>query len=243
MLHRGLIALFLGIALSSCGHPQMDTIDLQSQDPGNRPEDTPDDPPSPPPPPTPNPIPSPDAFPTGWTAAWSDTRRPERQAWTDHTYKQTQEIAVTALAKEFADAKEFCPSFSKLNLRDRRAFLTVLLSAMAKYESNFNPQSKFEENFNDNNGNPVISRGLLQLSVESSNSYECKVTSRSLHDANTNLSCGLRIISRWMSRDKRIGSTVSGDHLGGARYWSVLRGSSNSRPKIISYMRNQPKCK
>jgi hypothetical protein len=238
------------LSLVACGAQQFQSIQLTSMEEGSQTSDPglPDDPSEPPPPPAPDPTPNPgptptpDLLPQGWTPAWNNTRFPERNEWTEHTYKQTQNISVTGLMSDLKDAKDFCPAWSNLDLNDRRGFLTVLLSAMAKYESNFDPNSKFEEGFNDNSGKPVISRGLLQLSVESSNSYDCKVTASSLHDPTTNLTCGLRIISRWMVRDKYVGSTVSGSHMGGARYWSVLRGSSGSRPKIREYMRAQAKC-
>jgi hypothetical protein len=122
------------------------------------------------------------------------------------------------------DIEEFCPAYSRLARQKQVAFWVYLLSSITQFESNFKPETSYQENFRDANGNYVISRGLLQLSIESGNGYGCAFRSASdVHDPLQNLSCGIRILNRWVSRDKQIAGKSGSAWQGGARYWSVLR--------------------
>lgn len=134
------------------------------------------------------------------------------------------------------DASNYCPQIKDMNEEQRVAFYNYLLSAMAKHESNFKPNTNFTEGFNDSKGKRVISRGLLQLSQESANGYKCGITEPTmLHDPKINIECSVRILNQWISRDKYIGGTAPNiPNAGGARYWSVLRNSSGSQPQIMS---------
>lgn len=109
-----------------------------------------------------------------------------------------------------------------------------LISIMAKYESNFKPETNYTEGFNDSKGKPVISRGLLQISQESANGYNCNIVKpEQLNDPKTNLFCAVQIIHRWAIRD----NTLMGEPKKGcARYFSVCRASSKSNAKILSYL-------
>lgn len=143
-----------------------------------------------------------------------------------------------------ADAAEWCPGFPKFTRSEKHAFFVKLMTEMARYESSFKPGTKYTESFPDSKGVPVISRGLFQISIESANGYGCGFRqAEELHDAQANANCSVRIINRWVERDGRIGGTVAGDHRGGARYWSVLRGTSKSRPKILAAMKEFPGCR
>lgn len=125
---------------------------------------------------------------------------------------------------------EFCENYDELRSEDKLNFWIYLLSSMTELESSFKPETRFQESFNDSQGRPVISRGLLQLSIESANGYGCNIReANQLHDAETNLSCGIRIINHWAKRDLRIAGKVSGSWRGSARYWSVLRNEKGTR--------------
>lgn len=108
---------------------------------------------------------------------------------------------------------------------DRIAFYVMFLSSLARYESNFKPETTYTENFRDNQGNLIVSRGPLQLSKESANGYGCKITDeKQLHDVKTNLTCSVRILNKWVDKDEAIsGKSDSGKWLGCARYWSPCR--------------------
>lgn len=129
-----------------------------------------------------------------------------------------------------SDVKKPC---KKLNAKD---CLIQTISIMAKYESSFKPETSYTEGFNDAKGAKVISRGLLQLSQESSNqkAYGCNITdAKQLHDPKTNLECSVKIAVKWINQD---GIFFGGDKLGLGRYWSVGRAKSGSNPKILKYL-------
>ncbi len=134
------------------------------------------------------------------------------------------------------DITDYCPAYPELSLPLRRAFWSHLLAFMAKSESNHSPSSRYQEKFNDRAGQPVISRGLLQISYESAQAYGCDLaTPQSLHNPRQNLRCGVRILNRWIDGDNRLAgrasdSTTEGTQwLGGARYWSTLRDNEQHR--------------
>lgn len=151
-------------------------------------------------------------------------------AWSRHVFERLPALAPNLLSKLPADVADFCPAYGELNARDKKNFWVYFLSSMAELESNHNPDASYTEAFNDAQGNRVVSRGLLQISIESGNGYGCGFKAASeLHDPLKNLDCGLRILNKWIGSDGRITgySSSLGKYLGGARYWSVLRKDPN----------------
>lgn len=134
------------------------------------------------------------------------------------------------------DANEF--NFKAKTREEKKAFYLMLISSMARYESNFKPHTAFEES---GHLEGVTSRGLLQISLDSGKSYNPSLRrAEELHDVKTNIETAVMILNRWIPLDGYIGSTFKSEekpHKGGARYWSVLREHSGSRPKIISKMK------
>ncbi|QDK39590.1 hypothetical protein DOE51_01470 [Bdellovibrio sp. NC01] len=166
------------------------------------------------------------------------------KAWTEHLNSSLDTLGQDLLDTEVADGATFCPKYASLSYAQRKQFWIFMMSAMTKYESAFNTNSKYTESFSDSSGNNVISRGLLQISIESGNAYGCAFKSTSdLHDPLQNLDCGVRILNRWIGRDARMAGKVSGSWKGGARYWSVLRTSSGSYSNIVSLTKNISICK
>lgn len=164
--------------------------------------------------------------------------------WSEMTLKAIYELGGGMANATVKDADKYCPKFNSLKEEQKVAVLVTLISAMARYESGFKPENSYKENFKDAKGNYVISRGLLQISQESANSYGCGITkAEMLHDPETNLRCAVRILNRWIPKDGYIGSTVSGKNLGGARYWSVLRNSSGSQAKIQAKVKALEACR
>ena len=157
------------------------------------------------------------------------------EEWSQHVAATLETEGADMLKVDPKDEVRWCPGLSKMSLKDRKKFYVYLVSAMAKYESSFKPETKYTESFTDSSGRKVISRGLLQISLESSKGYGCGFTTgEEMHDPKKNLACGVKILNRWIGRDKYIGSAgVDGiKNAGGARYWSVLRTSSGSQSKI-----------
>jgi hypothetical protein len=165
--------------------------------------------------------------------------------WTTHVNNELDRLGKNLLDVVPADKDLFCPRYDKLSYSQRKQYWTFMLSAMTRFESNFKTSTTYTEAFNDSNGKRVISRGLLQLSIESGNAYGCGFkTAADLHDPLQNLSCGIRILDRWLDRDERIGGKVNGQWRGGARYWAVLRaGDKTSYKSILSWSQSLPFCK
>ena len=174
-----------------------------------------------------------------------ESKSADGREWTQHVSRQLDVLGSDLLDVIPADAKQFCPNYKSLNEQQRKEYWAFMLSSMVRFESNFKTETSFQEKFNDSSGKPVISRGLLQISIESGNAYGCNFkTTKDLHDPYQNLSCGIRILNRWVSRDGRIAGKTSGQWRGGARYWSVLReGDKTSYKSILSWSQNLSICK
>ena len=159
---------------------------------------------------------------------------PQSDAWTALAAGSIDAIGSPLLKTVPSDIDAFCPAYERLDDTGRRAFWVGLLSAMARFESGFDPSVSFDERAHcpscdwalTRDGRHVISRGLLQLSQESANAYRgCPVSiadEEKLHEPALNLRCGVAIMSRLVSRDGVI-SRKDGQWKGGSAYWSVLR--------------------
>lgn len=165
--------------------------------------------------------------------------------WTTHVNSELDRLGQDLLDVIPADRSLFCPKYQSLSYAQRKQYWAHMLSSMVRFESNFKTNTSYTESFNDSNGKPVVSRGLLQISIESGNAYGCGFkNAQELHDPYKNLSCGIRILNRWVGRDGRIAGRVSSGWKGGARYWSVLRaGDKTSYKSIVSWSQNLSICK
>lgn len=88
-------------------------------------------------------------------------------------------------------------------------------------------------------GGYVISRGPVQMSLESALGYGCKVsTPRDLNDPLKNFSCAVHVSERFIVADGRIGSpTTSSPWYGLTKYWAVYRGSDEYTKKSLAAIR------
>jgi hypothetical protein len=155
-----------------------------------------------------------------------DQRVQQGRRWTNFTAEALEEHGQALLTMEPKDIKAFCPAYSKLGPEAIKSFWVHLISAMAFRESTFRPELTHTEKFTSSNGQNVISRGLLQLSHESVLQFNCgNKTAKDLHDPQINLTCGVKVLNRWVSHDGVITGQVNGKWIGGARYWAVLRSS------------------
>lgn len=122
-----------------------------------------------------------------------------------------------------------------------------LFIEMAKWESGYKPEKFYLEKtckgvgifrkcstIRDRKGRIVTSRGLFQLSIESSNlNYKCGFKDeKEVHDPEKNIRCAVKIMERWVLQDKVIGKVSP--NRGGARYWSVLRGTREYTKKALA---------
>lgn len=170
------------------------------------------------------------------SADWD--QMPQGKAWTDVTLKALDELGGSLFTMSVpADASVYCERFSQLDRDEKKAFFVQLISAMARYESSFRPATAYKESFTDAKGNRVVSRGLLQMSLESARSYGCPIkTAVELHDPEINLRCAVQALNKWIPTDGKLGSGSKG----GARYWGVLRNSKAK--KIHAKTRSLPFC-
>lgn len=107
---------------------------------------------------------------------------------------------------------------------DPMQFFVLLISTMSRFESNHSATVTYTENFRDNQGNLIVSRGPLQVSKESCNGYGAGIKDeKELHDPYTNFRCAVLILNKWIPLDGTVADGKPGAWRGGARYWSVLR--------------------
>lgn len=175
-------------------------------------------------------------------AAWAQSNLDG--SWTRSAESAVAKSTLANLVPK--DIVYFCPAYPKLHSNERRKFWVGLLSAMAKPESNFKPHLYYQEKFLDAKGRPVISRGLLQISIESANQqrYGCDIPyPAKLHDPIVNLACGVKILSKWVSTDGVIAKhSQPRVHKGGSRYWSTLRPQRGHLRAIADFTRQLPFC-
>ena len=178
--------------------------------------------------------------------------------WTALALEALVDIGDPLVSAEPSDIAEFCPRYADLDADGRRAFWVGVLSAMSRFESNFDPEASFDEpahcpteacriSMTTADGRPVVSRGLLQLSQESANGYRgCPVPPADelrLHEPGLNLRCSVAIMSRWVPADGVI-SADDGGWRGGARYWSVLRPNDRrTLAQIQAFTRTSALCR
>ena len=170
-----------------------------------------------------------------------ETSKPQYE---HYARRAIDEVGQGLLTAEPVDIGQFCWSYAGLDREARVWFWSDLLAAMSKLESDHNEALQYTERFADVNGNRVVSRGLLQLSIESSRNYQCDISNaEQLHSAEENIRCATRILNKWVAQDNAIGlgSSFSASWRGGARYWSVLRNTEKRR-LIQQRMQNEAYC-
>jgi hypothetical protein len=164
-------------------------------------------------------------------------------AW---TAAAEQAVAASALPASLpGDVQTFCPAYAERTPEERVRFWAGLLSSMARPESNFKPEAQYVEAFADAQGHRVVSRGLLQISIESANQarYGCAIAqAEDLHDPAVNLACGVKILAYWVATDGVIASYGTGPSRGGGRYWSTLRERNKHLPELTGFTRQLAVC-
>lgn len=176
-------------------------------------------------------------------AAWSKKNL-------DGSWTRTAEIAVATSSLPSLEPKDigkFCPAYKRLPRKKRTQFWVGLLSAMARPESDFNPEAASKGPSKDRFGKRGINRGLLQISIESANQpgYSCGIQkTKDLHDPAIHLPCAVKILSTWVTADHVIASYKGHKkNRGGGRYWAVLREKNGRLPEISNFTKNLSFCR
>lgn len=169
---------------------------------------------------------------------WEKARPSDGRSWTLHSFKIIDTYG-DALINGSSDIKQFCPSYSALTRNLKLNFWTYLVSAVAQYESAFDPTNRYQETTLGTDAitkQPVWSEGLLQLSYQDVTAYSfchefdwahdkllsAKDPKKTILDPFKNLSCGIRILNSQVRKKDLI--AVSG-------YWSTL-SPTNKYTKI-----------
>ena len=156
---------------------------------------------------------------------------PEGGEWTESTMVAVSTKDPLLSERVPADIQTWCPGYAEATLDERRAFWTGLLSAVARYESTWNPRAS-------GGGGRWI--GLMQISPRSAANYGCEATSvGELKDGEQNLECAVEIMSTQVAKD---GLVAGGGDRGIGRDWAPLR-SSEKRAAMAAWTREQPYCK
>ena len=172
--------------------------------------------------------------------AWSHL--PEGNAWTVITQEAIETYGQSLMSIVPDDIEDFCPRYLDLTRGQKGDFWVHLISKLAYYESDYNTDEMYTENFPDRNGIPVISRGLLQLSKESANGYGCHINNPlELNIPQINLACAVRIMNHWVPRDGIIVKKIGQNWRGVARYWSPFR-NNKKRQEIKLYTSSLRMC-
>jgi hypothetical protein len=174
------------------------------------------------------------------TLAWETSTNPERTAWSQYLQDLILNKWNTLLAGA-DDIETFCPQYHNLNNNERANVWAALFVGVTKYESNYNPMSRYNETTMGTDPitrQPVYSEGLLQLSYQDIQGFSfcefdwsldknLKATDpkKTILDPYKNLYCGVGIMARQVAK-KGIITVSSG------AYWSTLK--SGGRYQHIS---------
>jgi hypothetical protein len=155
---------------------------------------------------------------------------PEGEEWTESTLVAISTKDPLLSERIPADIETWCPGYAEAPVEARRAFWAGLLSAVAKYESTWNPAAS-------GGGGRWI--GLMQISPRSAANYGCEATSvGALKDGEANLECAVEIMSEQVARD---GLVAGAGNRGIGRDWAPLR-SDGKRAAMAAWTREQPYC-
>lgn len=188
------------------------------------------------------------AYPLLWESA-----RAEGKEWSRYVLNLIHQQTPN-LIQGSADMATFCPRYSYLTTDERVNLWGLLISAMTKYESGFNPLSRMQETTMGTDPitrKPVYSEGLLQLSYQDVKVYPfCDefnwARDKSLSPSDPrktilnpykNLNCGIQILAQQLKRKNRIA-------LSSGVYWSVIKlgGKYSKIKQIATLTRKMPGC-
>jgi hypothetical protein len=157
--------------------------------------------------------------------------RPEASQWTRDTLTALQTHDPVLAEAVPADVGAWCPGYATASLEDRRAFWAGLMSAVARYESSWNPQAA-------GGGGRYI--GVMQISPVSADYHQCEAdTVAELKNGSDNLECAAQMMAKAVARD---GLVVGGGNRGIGRDWMPFR-DAGKRAAMAEWTRTQPYCK
>lgn len=151
--------------------------------------------------------------------AWD--HRPEATDWTEATLEALKAEGAVLASTVPMDVAAFCPTYAEATPDERRAFWAGLFSAIAKFESTWNPQAT---------GGGGRYFGLLQISPTTADYVGCD---GNLHDGVDNLQCAVKIAAK----DADVGEPVARI----TRAWGPMH-SADKRSQVAAFTRAQSYC-
>jgi hypothetical protein len=152
------------------------------------------------------------------------------------------------------DIESFCPSYARLGREERADAWALIISATAKFESDFQTTRRYREatmGVDPVTGQHVYSEGLLQLSYQDVEAHpQCDEFDwaqdrllgpldprKTIFDPGKNLRCGVRILNRQILTSGLIAHATG--------YWSTLRPSNrySKLPQIQAMVRETKLCR
>ncbi len=153
--------------------------------------------------------------------------RPEASQWTTSTLMAVAARDDVLASRVPGDIAAWCPGYAKAPLQDRRAFWVGLLSAVAKYESSWNPRAS---------GGGGRYLGLMQISPGTASNHGCN--SGGLKDGSANLACAVKIVATQVGRD---GVVAGRGNRGIGRDWGPFK-SASKRAEMAAWTSKQGYC-
>lgn len=156
--------------------------------------------------------------------------RPEAAGWTLAAMQAVAARDAELAGRVPADIKTWCPGYAKAGLADRRAFWVGLMSALAKYESGWNPAAS-------GGGGRWV--GLMQISPKTARAQGCAATSgKALKDGAANLACAVQVFASDVAAD---GVVAGSGNRGLGRDWMPFR-KADKRAEMAGWTKAQPYC-
>lgn len=155
--------------------------------------------------------------------AWD--HRPEADRWTEATLEALEDEGAVLLSTLPADISTWCPNFAQAVPEDRAAFWAGLFSALARFESTWNPDAV---------GGGGRWFGLVQIDPRTARGYECEAqTGEALTDGAANLECAVKIAAHQVS--------TRGSVSRGMLDWGPFH-SENRRTEMREWVSSQDYC-
>ncbi len=156
--------------------------------------------------------------------------RPEAQEWTKRSLIAIAGQDAKLASRVPSDITSWCPAYPKASIQNRRAFWAGLLSAVAKYESSWNPRAA-------GGGGRWV--GLMQISPKTAANYGCAArSSAALKDGGANLECAVKIVAAQVGRD---GLVAGNGGSGIGRDWAPLKNRAK-RAEMAAWTSRQSYC-
>jgi hypothetical protein len=154
---------------------------------------------------------------------------PQADEWTEATLAALQTEGAELLSEIPGDIGTWCPGYVTAEPAERAAFWAGLLSALARFESTWNPQAV---------GGGGRWFGLVQISPSTAQLYGCDADSGSeLQDGSANLECAVQIAAETVTRD----GVVAANRGGFAADWGPFM-SAEKRAQMAAWVSTQSYC-